>query len=233
LLCKDALFSYVNEKKLQPTDFLFTFSYRNFTKKLKKVARQVFGEVMTKGGYAFSELSMYDFRHSGACHWRLGAYRSKIDALMYRGGWSNLEMLNYYTKRLGMKDSIEKEDLLIGVDKTHLEQEITRLKMENETATHALNRHQRATFERMQNMERSHARELNTFRRLLAIHSQIAELGIEHKLKRVSDREYGRLVLQLQRELLEAGDALDYVEASAALGPKHRESRTFSDDAEA
>src|ERR1043166_4290465 len=67
LLCKDALFRYVNEKKLQPTDFLFTFSYRNFTKKLKKVARQVFGDVMTKGGYAFSELSMYDFRHSGAC----------------------------------------------------------------------------------------------------------------------------------------------------------------------
>ena len=49
---------------------------------------------MTKGGKKYSQLTMYDFRHSGACHWRTGAYKTKIDALMYRGGWNNLTRLN-------------------------------------------------------------------------------------------------------------------------------------------
>ena len=40
---------------------------------------------------------------------------------MYRGGWSNLSTLNYYTKKIGMRDSIEKSDLLIDVDRTELE----------------------------------------------------------------------------------------------------------------
>ena len=46
---------------------------------------------------------------------------------MYRGGWSNLSTLNYYTKKIGMRDSIEKSDLLIDVDRTELE----KLKEEN------------------------------------------------------------------------------------------------------
>lgn len=50
---------------------------------------------------------------------------------MYRGGWSNLTMLNYYTKKLGMRDSIEKEDLLVGVDKTEMDKEIIKLKAES------------------------------------------------------------------------------------------------------
>jgi len=48
---------------------------------------------------------------------------------MYRGGWSNLSTLNYYTKKIGMRDSIEKSDLLIDVDKTELDE----LKEENST----------------------------------------------------------------------------------------------------
>lgn len=121
LLCKDALILHVKNNNLKPNDYVFKFSHPLFNKKLKKVAVQLFDGRMTKGGKPFSDLSVYDFRHSGACHWRLGAYRSKIDALMYRGGWSNLEMLNYYTKKLGMKDSIEKDDLLIDTDKTEFE----------------------------------------------------------------------------------------------------------------
>ena len=46
---------------------------------------------------------------------------------MYRGGWSNLSTLNYYTKKIGMRDSIEKSDLLIDVDRIELEE----LKEEN------------------------------------------------------------------------------------------------------
>ena len=124
LLCREELKKYIERNKLKQDDFLFKFSPSVFNQKLKRIAKAVFGDRMTKGGNSYSELTMYDFRHSGACHWRKGAYMSKIDALMYRGGWSNLTMLNYYTKKIGMKDSIEKEDLLIGVDKTQLEKEL-------------------------------------------------------------------------------------------------------------
>lgn len=130
LLCKDALRDYVKSNNLRDNDFLFKFASSKFNKKIKKVAKQVLGNGMTKGGKPYSDMTAYDFRHSGACHWRLGAYRSKIDALMYRGGWSNLGTLNYYTKKLGMKDNIEKEDLLIGVDKTEFEKQIEELKQE-------------------------------------------------------------------------------------------------------
>ena len=43
---------------------------------------------------------------------------------MYCGGWNNLTILNYYTKKIGMQDSIEKQDLLIGIDKNELERQI-------------------------------------------------------------------------------------------------------------
>lgn len=127
LLCSDELKKYVKKNELKQNDYLFSFSPSNFNKKLKQVAKVVLGTGMSKGGENYDKISLYDFRHSGACHWRLGAYRTKIDALMYRGGWSNLSTLNYYTKKIGMRDSIEKTDLLIDVDRTELE----KLKEEN------------------------------------------------------------------------------------------------------
>jgi len=120
LLCSDALDEHIKRNNLKPGDYLFNFDPSNYNKKLKQVFKKVFGDVVTLGGEKYSNISLYDFRHSGAIHWRLGAYKSKIDALMYRGGWSNLNMLNHYTKKIGMKDSIEKSDLLIDVDKTEL-----------------------------------------------------------------------------------------------------------------
>ena len=132
LLCSEELKAYVERNKLEDNDFLFEFSAHIFNQKLKKIAKEVLGDKMSKGGKRFSELTMYDFRHSGSCHWRIGGYRTKIDALMYRGGWSNLSMLNYYTKKIGMKDSIEKDDLLIEVDKHELEKKIDELKQRGE-----------------------------------------------------------------------------------------------------
>jgi len=121
LLCSDELKKYVNKNELKQDDYLFNFSPSNFNKKLKQVAKKVLGTGISKGGERYDKITLYDFRHSGACHWRLGAYKTKIDALMYRGGWSNLSTLNYYTKKIGMRDSIEKTDLLIDVDRTELE----------------------------------------------------------------------------------------------------------------
>jgi len=128
LLCSETLEKYIERNNLQPNDYIFKFSYRYFTKKLQRVAKQVFGNRISKGGKPYSNLSLYDFRHSGACYWRLGAYQKKIDALMYRGGWNNLDILNYYTKKLGMRDSIERDDLLIDVDKNKYEKEIDSMK---------------------------------------------------------------------------------------------------------
>jgi len=127
LLCSDELKKYVQRNELKQDDYLFNFSPGNFNKKLKQIAKKVLGTGTSKGGESYDKISLYDFRHSGACHWRLGAYKTKIDALMYRGGWSNLSTLNYYTKKIGMRDSIEKSDLLIDVDRTELE----KLKGEN------------------------------------------------------------------------------------------------------
>ncbi len=121
LLCSDELKKYVKRNEFKQDDYLFNFSPGNFNKKLKQVAKVVLGTGISKGGESFDKITLYDFRHSGACHWRLGAYKTKIDALMYRGGWSNLSTLNYYTKKIGMRDSIEKSDLLIDVDRTELE----------------------------------------------------------------------------------------------------------------
>jgi integrase len=127
LLCSEELRKYVKRNELKQDDYLFSFSPSNFNKKLKQIAKKVLGTGTSKGGESYEKISLYDFRHSGACHWRLGAYKTKIDALMYRGGWSNLSTLNYYTKKIGMRDSIEKSDLLIDVDRTALE----KLKEEN------------------------------------------------------------------------------------------------------
>ena len=142
LLCSEGLAKYIQRNNLKDGDYLFKFSPPMFNKKLKKVALQVFGDKMTKGGKRFSEISMYDFRHSGACFWRKGAYKTKIDALMYRGGWSNLRILNYYTKKIGMKDSIERSDLLIEADKTELEKKLKALekKMEEQNEAEAMRR---------------------------------------------------------------------------------------------
>ena len=132
LLCKDELKNYIERNKLKDDDFLFQFSPPVFNKKLKQVSKELFGDKMTIGGKKYSQLTMYDFRHSGACHWRTGAYKTKIDGLMYRGGWSNLDILNYYTKKIGMKDTIEKDDLLINVDKHELEKQMDKLKEVND-----------------------------------------------------------------------------------------------------
>lgn len=121
LICADALKKHIKKNNLKDNDYLFNYSAPYFNRKLKKVASQIFGDKITKGGKKFNEIVMYDFRHSGTCHWRTGAYKSKIDALMYRGGWNDLHMLNYYTKKIGMKDTIEKEDLLVEADKTEYE----------------------------------------------------------------------------------------------------------------
>ncbi|HRZ85628.1 MAG TPA: tyrosine-type recombinase/integrase [Candidatus Paceibacterota bacterium] len=134
LYCGDALKEYIKKNNLKPEDRLFGVNYLRFTQKLKKVALQVLGDSIshpTAQG-RFSELTGYDFRHSGAIHLRQLAQRTNIslDAIRQRGGWTDFVMLNYYTQFLGLTGEIRKEDLLISEDKTRLEKEIEKLKQQ-------------------------------------------------------------------------------------------------------
>jgi hypothetical protein len=81
---------------------------------------------------------------------------------MYRGGWSNLEMLNYYTKKLGMKDSIEKDDLLVGLDKNELEKEIEKLRKERDYEREASERRMKLFEEKISFIEQYFKEALTT-----------------------------------------------------------------------
>ncbi len=95
MLCSDELKAYVERNKLEDGDYLFEFSAPMFNQKLKKISKKLFGDKMSKGGKRYSELTMYDIRHSGSSHWRTGGYRTITYAFTYSGGGSNLTMLYY------------------------------------------------------------------------------------------------------------------------------------------
>ncbi len=81
---------------------------------------------LSSGAYHYyieNGLTLYDFRHSSACYW-LPRYKSE-SALKYRFGWVKSSMIHYYTELLGMRDTIDEEDLYLDVSKTKLEKEIT------------------------------------------------------------------------------------------------------------
>ena len=67
-------------------------------------------------------ITLYDFRHSSCCYW-LPRYKSE-SALKWRFGWKRSEMIHYYSEFLGMKDTIEEEDMLIDVTKTEIEKRL-------------------------------------------------------------------------------------------------------------
>ena len=71
---------------------------------------------------------MYDFRHCSCCYW-LPRYKSE-SALKFRFGWKKSDKIHYYSELLGMRDTINEEDMLIDVTKTEIEQKL--IKSENE-----------------------------------------------------------------------------------------------------
>lgn len=133
LYCGDALMKYIEKKELSPEDFLFNFSYPMLTRKLRSVAKQVLGDKIShpKAGGKYSELTLYDLRHSGAIHLRILAKKTKkisLDAIRQRGGWKDFKMLNYYTKFIGLDGAIDKNDLVIEEDKSQMQKELDQLK---------------------------------------------------------------------------------------------------------
>jgi len=73
---------------------------------------------------------MYDFRHCSCCYW-LPRYKSE-SALKFRFGWKKSDKIHYYSEMLGMRDTIQEEDLLVDVTKTELENRLTKAERNNE-----------------------------------------------------------------------------------------------------
>lgn len=133
LYCGEAISKYIKKNKLEPEEFLWKINYKLFLKKVKEVSIQTLGDKIShpKAEKKFSEIGGYDFRHSGAIHLRILAQKNNsisLDAIRQRGGWADFEMLNYYTKFIGLTGEIKKEALLIEEDKTKLEKEMEELK---------------------------------------------------------------------------------------------------------
>jgi len=144
LYCGEAVLKYIERKKLGPEDYLFSFPYTAFNDKMQMVAKQIFGDKLSHPrGEAYSKITLYDLRHSGACHLRQIAQKSgkiSLDSIRQRGAWVDLTMLNYYTEFLGLTGEIRKEDLMVEEDKTKLEKEIGELKKEHGKALSMLNK---------------------------------------------------------------------------------------------
>lgn len=143
LYCGEAVIKYIDRKNLLPEDYLFSFSYTAFNDKMQAVAKQLFGnKVSHPRGEIYSKITLYDLRHSGACHLRQLAQKSgkiSLDSIRQRGAWVDLTMLNYYTEFLGLTGEIRKEDLMVEEDKSKLEKEIDDLKKKYEKSIRILN----------------------------------------------------------------------------------------------
>ncbi len=128
MICSELLKEYIITKKLNKEDYLFNIKYSSVNKYLKRLSQKLFGDKVSEAGQKYSDLTMYDFRHNSCCYW-LPRYKSE-SALKYRFGWRASDKIHYYSELLGMKDTIQEEDLLIDVTKTEIEKRL--LKTEND-----------------------------------------------------------------------------------------------------
>lgn len=128
ILSSDCLKEYLKGK--DPSEPFFTMNWKTYIRNFKRMFVNHFGDTLTKGGKSFSQIRPYDFRHSAACYW-IKRYKSE-SAFKYRFGWKENRMIHYYTKFLGMQDTITEADLLTNSDaKTHLEKELEKQKQAN------------------------------------------------------------------------------------------------------
>lgn len=132
MLCSSMLKEYIEFNKIPKNNFIFTKCPKQVNQYLKRLGNKILGigEFYKKRGTdrklyycSTNGLTMYDFRHSSACYW-LPRYKSE-SALKYRFGWTKSSMIHYYTELLGMKDTIQEEDLYVDISKTKLERDIS------------------------------------------------------------------------------------------------------------
>ena len=155
MLCPRLLQEYIAEKGLSDDDYLFSICPAVVNRYLKRLAARVLGPGKSRAGKPYSELTMYDFRHSSACYW-MARYKSEA-ALQYRFGWKKSDMIHYYTEFLGMKDTITQDDLLVDDAKTDIERRLE----QSERSRHVLE-------ERLQAMEDQMARILQATEKIVS-----------------------------------------------------------------
>lgn len=134
LLCSDILKQFFAQNNFKPDDHIFTVNYKNVNKYLRELGYRILkiGSVKEEKESAWVNegLTMYDFRHSSACYW-LPRYKSE-SSLKYRFGWKKSDMIHYYTELLGMKDTIQQDDLYVDITKTELERDIQTIKKDSQ-----------------------------------------------------------------------------------------------------
>jgi integrase len=175
VLSSNILKEYLGTK--QSEEPIFDRDWRSFCRYIKRKFVKVLGEKITKGGKKISEIRPYDFRHSAACYWR-PRYKN-VNAYMYRFGWKEMSMVNYYTKFLGMRDTISKDDLLIDSEaKTKLE-----LQLEQERKTRSLMEERLQSQENQLNQMSEKFDQINTFMNQLFEHDPSLADTIAKKAK--------------------------------------------------
>lgn len=117
MMCSEAIKNYIKNMGLKKDNYLFKLTPTEMNRRLKPIGEQI---LHTKN------LTLYDFRHSSACYWY--PRYPNVQGLLYRFGWKKIEMAHYYSRFLGMEDTITEENLLLGVTKTELEKEMEQLK---------------------------------------------------------------------------------------------------------
>jgi len=115
MLCPQQIKKYVQLTDLKPNDFLCKINPPMINRELRRIGKKV----LTPAQITYKNLSLYDFRHSSSCFW-LPKYKSE-NALKYRFGWKKSDMIHYYSEYLGMKDTINKDDMYNDITKTELE----------------------------------------------------------------------------------------------------------------
>lgn len=130
LYCGEEIEKYIKKNKLKDGDYLFDFNYQGLNKKLQQICKKIFDNKKSQAGEYFKKITLYDLRHSGSIHYRQLFQKTgqSLDSLRHRGGWTDMKMINYYTKLLGLDGHIDKNKTLLQEDKTKLEKELDVLK---------------------------------------------------------------------------------------------------------
>lgn len=130
MICSEIMREYVKKNKLSQDDYIFKRDPSAVNLYLKRLCGRLFGDKPSQAGQKYSELTMYDFRHISCCYW-LPRYKSE-SALKFRFGWKKSDKIHYYSEMLGMRDTIDEDDMLDIVKKTELEQRLAKTERENE-----------------------------------------------------------------------------------------------------
>jgi integrase len=129
MICSDLIKEYIKSEKLGKDDYVFRISPAATNKYLKRLAKRILGDEKSPAGTKYSELTMYDFRHCSCCYW-LPRYKSE-SALKYRFGWKSSDKIHYYSELLGMRDTINDEDMLTDITKVELEKRLEKTEKAN------------------------------------------------------------------------------------------------------